>query len=215
LTTGNAPGYLAFLGAVVAALIAWRSSSATRRSVAAARWQLARLEQQDVREQADRFAVWLAECDNLREKVGLDSKLPQHVYELTIGVSNTSGQPIFNARIYLRDDSLVKLGDIPVVPPAPTYSHWRIDVAADAQDPHGTYKRWVRGQLSVEIIFTDMHGQDWHRGDGGYLSAVTHVELAAIDTSARQACAERHDALRDEIFGTSIRLFELHPTYAD
>jgi hypothetical protein len=214
LFEGNAPGYFGLVSAVVAAMIAWRSSSASRRSAEAAYRQLSRLEEQDIKGQADRFAAWQIECRSLKTKFGRDNGFPSEVHELILGLGNTSGLPIYNARVYVRNKHInIKIAEFPVVPPGSSPHRWKIDIATPPIKPGVVYEDWEEGAMSIETTFSDVRGVCWHRTSRGALAVIDSRRLAKLDADASVGTEEVRREI--DVSGTSIFLFERRRVYSD
>lgn len=179
LTTGNAPGYLAFIGAVVAASIAWRSSIASRHSADAARRQLARLQGLDRREQADQFAVWPIKVQCMNESMPKAiAPYRDDLHKINIGMSNTSGRPVYEVSTYATNDCIdeslgVLLGHWTVLPPAPSPARGQSKIILATSEPCVREMGRESHTVSVGVIFTDIYGSHWHRGPSGSLTALT------------------------------------------
>jgi hypothetical protein len=189
LTTGNAPGWLAFVGAAVAALIAWRSSNASRKSARLAQRQLDRLEAQDEREHADRFAVWVKSGRRLDE--GKFDRWDLLVCELIFDIANSNGQPIYDLRIYIgRSPGREWIGRAEAVPPSMAARTWKAVILTWWPITDDELPAHVVGtpRMAVGYFFRDVRGREWHRAPNGELSLAGDL-VEEVDAEARKMAA--------------------------
>jgi hypothetical protein len=175
ITAGNAPTYLAVVGAAVAAIIAWRSLQASKKSAATAQQQLARLERLDERDQASKFSIWVKETSNVYENMhpsfeDLDLlNLGCAPRAFTLAVRNASDHSIYRAIAFTyvkppsgpeSDVDIMPVGILPAIPPD--------------EGRHITYESQCLATVrsrTVGVVFIDAQGREWERTPQGELLA--------------------------------------------
>jgi hypothetical protein len=189
VTEGNAPAYLTAVIASVAAIFAYRSSHASRRSAEAAATQLKHLETDRASEQAGTVAVWNtahAALNYYDMTDGAPTSIPYlDAYNLRYRVQNASSLAIYDVSIYLEADALYFVGHMHQFPP-------------NLDGPKAFATSVVAKGLSsprLGVLFVDAQSRYWDRLPSGRLELLTeqeHIRKLAVvmENSAR---------LRDEI----------------
>jgi hypothetical protein len=206
VTTGNAPQYLVFVGAVAAAIVALMNARATRRNAEAAHLQIARLNQQDAQEQASSLSIWLAgweywkespavvegkrEALQVEDGVDLPPEWYPNGFIVRIFVRNPTDQGLYNVWVYtvneeLGDGKRWLLGRIKYVPPGQSVA---VEMRSYVFMEGGLWRGPTDGlTIPVGVLCTDSQGRIWHRSELGDLNQIESSELDQLVGEARSS----------------------------
>jgi len=187
VTTGNAPNYVAVVVASVAAIFAFRSSQASRRSADAAQQQLKRVLDDKERELAEALHILVTKDEPFSRKSPLSA--------LFFDVVNDSRQWVFDILLYRQhEDKMLKICAIDAVPPGSSpdfYVHY-VSTSGD----ENVEQVEMRG---VGYLLRDAHGKYWHRSPVGTLSKITDREYRELRSAASSLADDFFEANADYI----------------